>query len=97
MMNRFYSLNRSMSVKTTDHFPYLLIFSKSCNIFSKESKAGKELTLEKGVTTLGFSIVANQAIDNYILKYKLENLKTEKEKNSIKRLENLRKEVNFYE
>lgn len=40
-----------------------------------------------GVTTLGFSIVANQAIDNYILKYKLGNLKTEKEKNNIKRLE----------
>lgn len=37
MMNRFYSLNRSMSVKTTDRFPYLLSFSKSCNIFSKES------------------------------------------------------------
>lgn len=91
MMNRFYSLNRSMSVRTTDRFPYLLGFSKSCNILSKESKTGKELTLEKGVTTLGFSIVANQAIDNYILKYNLENLKTEKEKNSIKRLEKFKK------
>lgn len=37
MMNRFYSLNRSMSVRATDRFPYLLGFSKSCNIFSKES------------------------------------------------------------
>lgn len=37
MMNRFYSLNRSMSVRATDRFPYLLSFSKSCNIFSKES------------------------------------------------------------
>ena len=36
MMNRVYSLNRSMSVRTTDHFPYLLIFSKSCNIFLKK-------------------------------------------------------------
>lgn len=48
MMNRFYSLNRSMSVRATDRFPYLLGFSKSCNILSKESKAGKELTLENG-------------------------------------------------
>lgn len=95
MMNRFYSLNRSTSVRTTDHFPYLLGFSKSCNIFSKESKAGKELTLEKGVTTLGFSIVANQAIDNYILKYKLENLKTEKEKNSIKKARKFKKRGKF--
>ena len=59
MMNRFYNLNRSMSVRVTDRFPYLLGFSKSCNIFSKESKAGKELTLEKGVTTLGFSIAVS--------------------------------------
>ncbi len=49
------------------------------------------VSLGGGVTTLGFSIIANQAIDNYILKYKLENLKTEKEKNSIKRLEEFKK------
>ena len=36
-MNRFYSLNRSMNVRATDRFPYLLGFSQSCNIFSKES------------------------------------------------------------
>lgn len=49
MMNRFYSLNRSMSVKTTDHFPYLLIFSKSCNIFSKESN--EDLSFEEDMGT----------------------------------------------
>ena len=36
-MNRFYSLNRSMSARATDRFPYLLDFSKSSNICSKES------------------------------------------------------------
>ena len=37
MMNRFYSLNRSMSVRATDRFPYLLGFSKSCNIWDRLS------------------------------------------------------------
>lgn len=60
MMNRFYSLNRSMSVRATDRFPYLLGFSKSCNIFSKESKAGKELTLENGY---------NETKDDFGLQY----------------------------
>lgn len=36
-MNRFYSLNRSMSVRATDRFPYLLGFSKSCNIWNRLS------------------------------------------------------------
>lgn len=36
-MNRFYSLNRSMNVRATDRFPYLLGFSKSCNIWDRLS------------------------------------------------------------
>lgn len=60
MMNRFYSLNRSMSVRATDLFPYLLGFSKSCNIFPKESKAEKELTLENGY---------NETKDDFDLQY----------------------------
>ncbi len=60
MMNRFYSLNHSMSVRATDRFPYLLGFSKSCNILSKESKAGKELTLENGY---------NETKDDFGLQY----------------------------
>lgn len=36
-MNRFYSLNRTKSVRATDRFPYLLGFSKSCNIWDKLS------------------------------------------------------------
>lgn len=59
-MNRFYSLNRSMSVRATDRFPYLLGFSKSCTIFSKESKAGKEPTLENGY---------NETKDDFDLQY----------------------------
>lgn len=60
MMNRFYSLNCSTSVRATDRFPYLLGFSKSCNIFSKESKAGKEPTLENGY---------NETKDDFDLQY----------------------------
>ena len=37
MLNRFYNLNRSMSVRATDRFPYLLGFSKSCNIWDRLS------------------------------------------------------------
>ena len=36
-MNRFYSLNHSMSVRATDRFPYLLGFSQSCNISKGEA------------------------------------------------------------
>lgn len=68
-MNRFYSLNRSMSVRATDRFPYLLCFSKSCNIFSKESKAGKELTLENGY---------NETKDDFGLQYKERGLLSSK-------------------
>lgn len=60
MMNRFYSLNCSTSVRATDRFPYLLCVSKSCNIFSKESKTGKELTLENGY---------NETKDDFDLQY----------------------------
>lgn len=69
MMNRFYSLNHSMSVRATDRFPYLLGFSKSCNIFSKESKAGKELTLENGY---------NETKDDFDLQYKERGLLSHK-------------------
>lgn len=69
MMNRFYNLNRSMSVRATDRFPYLLGFSKSCNIFSKESKAGEELTLENGY---------NETKDDFDLQYKERGLLSHK-------------------